>query len=138
MLESTFSIALDLHHNPVELYHVLGDTLTVLHGQVVKLVLCISNRVVQTKFHLKFQDKLCIIFHPEWTELRIVHQEEVQSEPLQGNTLEVRLHKGDFSMVLGECPRAILEVQLTLHKENLEFVGVSPVKLVWFLDFGAL
>ena len=46
--EGTFSIAPDLRRNLVELNHVLGDTLTVLHGQVVKLVLCISDRVVQT------------------------------------------------------------------------------------------
>ena len=32
--EGTFSIALDLHCNLVELDHVLGDTLTILHGQV--------------------------------------------------------------------------------------------------------
>ena len=42
-------------------------------------------------------------------ELRVV-QEEVQFEPLQGNTLEVGLHKGDFGVVLGKYPRVILEV----------------------------
>ena len=44
--EGTFSIALDLHCDSVELSHILGDTLTVLHGQVVELVLHISDRVV--------------------------------------------------------------------------------------------
>ena len=47
--EDTFSIALDLHHDMVELDHILGDTLTILYSQVVKLVLCISNRVLWTK-----------------------------------------------------------------------------------------
>ena len=41
-------------------------------------------------------------------------------------------------MVLDKCPRVIVEVQLTLHEEDPEFVGISPVKLVWFSDFGAL
>ena len=41
-------------------------------------------------------------------------------------------------MVLGECLKAISEVQLTLHEENLEFIGISPIKLVQFSDFGAL
>ena len=54
LLEGIFSIAPDLHRDPVKLNHVLGDTLTILHGQVVKLVLYISNRVMQTKVHLKF------------------------------------------------------------------------------------
>ena len=41
-------------------------------------------------------------------------------------------------MVLDEYLRAILEVELTLHQENLEFVEISPVKLVWFMDFSVL
>ena len=112
--------------------------LTVLHGQVVELVLRISDRVMQTKVHLEFQDKLLVVFHPEWTEVEVAHEEEVQFEPLQGNTLEVGLHEGHFGTVLSECPRVILEVQLTLHKEDLEFVGISPIKLVQFSDFCAL
>ena len=63
--EGTFSIAPDLCRDLVELNNVLGDMLTILHGQVVELVLCISSRVVQTKVHLEFQDELLIIFHPE-------------------------------------------------------------------------
>ena len=136
--EGTFSIAPDLHHDPVELDHVLGDMLTVLHGQVIKLVLHISDRVMWTKVRLEFQDKLLIIFHPEWMEVRVVHEEEVWFEPLQGDTFEVGLREGDFGMVLGKCLRTILEVQLALHKEDPEFTGISPVKLVWFSDFGAL
>ena len=136
--EGTFSIAPDLHCDPVELDHVLGDTLTILHGQVVELVLCISDRVVWTKVCLEFQDKLLIIFHPEWTEVGVIHEEEVQFEPLQGDTFEVGLREGDFGVVLGECPRAILEVQLALHEEDPEFVGISPIKLVQFSDFGVL
>ena len=63
--ESIFSIAPDLHCNLVELDHVLGDTPTVLHVQVVKLVLRISDRVMWTKVHLEFQDELHVVFHPE-------------------------------------------------------------------------
>ena len=138
VLEGTFSIVPDLHCDPVELDHVLGDMLTVLHGQVVELVLCISDRVMQTKVHLEFQDKLLIIFHPESTEVRVVHEEEVWFEPFQGDTFEVGLREGDFGVVPGECLRAILEVELALHKEDLEFAGISLIKLVWFSDFGAL
>ena len=89
-------------------------------SKVVELVLHISNRVMQTIVHLEFQDELLIIFHPEWTEVRVVHEEEVWFEPLQGNTFEVGLCKGDFGTVLGEWPRVILEVQLALHEEDLE------------------
>ena len=112
--------------------------LTVLHSQVVELVLRISNRVMQTKVHLEFQDELLIIFHPEWMEVGVVHEEEVWFKPLQGDTFKIGLHEGDFGAVLDKCPRVILEVQLALHEEDLEFVGISPVKLVWFSDFGVL
>ena len=63
VLEGTFSIAPDLCHDMVELDHILGDMLTVLHGQVVELVFCISDRVIQTKVHLEFQDELLVVFH---------------------------------------------------------------------------
>ena len=138
VLEGTFSIALDLCCNPVELDHVLGDMLIVLHGQVVELVLHISDRVVQTKVRLEFQNKLLVVFHPEWTEVRVIHEEEVRFEPLQSNTFEVGLREGDFGVVLSKCPRVTLEVELALYQENLEFAGISPVKLVWFSDFSAL
>ena len=138
VLESTFSIVLDLCCDLVKLNHVLGDTLTILHGQVVELVLHISNRVMWTKVCLEFQDKLLVVFHPEWIEIGVVHEEEVQFKPFQGNTLEVGLCEGDFGVVLSKCPRAILKVELTLHQENPEFAGISPIKLVWFSDFCAL
>ena len=63
---------------------------------------------------------------------------EVQFEPLQGDTLEVGLCKGDFGTVLGECPRVILKIQLALHEEDLEFAEISPIKLVWFSNFCVL
>ena len=65
----------------------------------------------------------------------IVHLEEVWFEPLQGDTLEVRLCEDDFGVVLDKCPRVILKVQLALHKKNPEFARISPIKLVLFLDF---
>ena len=77
----------------------------------------------------------------------IIYEEKIWFELLQGNVLEVGLHEGDFGvglhesdfdMVLGECLRAILKVQLALYQENPEFVGISPVKLVQFSDFCVL
>ena len=136
--KGTFSIAPDLRCDLVELDHVLGNTLTNLHGQMVELVLHISDRVMWTKVRLEFQDELFVVFHPEWMEVGVVHEEEVRFEPLQGDTFEVGLHEGDFGTVLGECLRVILEVQLALHEEDPEFAGISPVKLVRFSDFGAL
>ena len=136
--EGTFSIAPDLCRNPVELDHILDDMLTIFYGQVVELVLHISDRVVQTKVCLEFQDELLVVFHPEWMEVRVVHEEEVWFKPLQSDTLEVGLHKGHFGVVLYKCPRAILEVQLTLHEEDSEFAEICPVKLVQFSDFCTL
>ena len=78
ILESTLSIAPDLYCNLVELIHILGDRLTILHGQVVELVLHIPDRVMQTKIRLEFQNKLLVVFHPEWTELGIINKKEIQ------------------------------------------------------------
>ena len=138
VLEGTFSIAPDLYHDLVELNHILDDMLTVLHHQVVELVLYVSDRVMQTKVHLEFQNELLVVFYPFWIEVGVIHEEKVQFKPLQGDTFEVGLHKGDFGTVLGEYLRVILEVQLALYEEDLEFAEISPIKLVQFLDFGVL
>ena len=114
----------------IEATEVLGNTFV---GEVY-----ISDRVVRTKVCLEFQDKLLVVLHLEWTELGIIHEEEVWFEPLQSDTLEVGLYKGDLGTVLSEYLRAILKVQLVLHQENPEFAGISPVKLVWFSDFCVL
>ena len=135
VLEGTFSIAPDLYCNPVKLDHVLVDTLTILHGQVVKLMLCISNRVVQTKVHLEHQNKLLVVLLPGWIELEVIHKEEVWFKPLQD---EVGLHEGDFGVVLSEYLRVVMEIEITLRQEDPEFVGISPIKLVQFSDFDAL
>ena len=124
--EGTFSIALDLHHDLVELNYVLDDTLTVLHGQVVELVLHISNRVMWTKVYLEFQDKLLVVFHPEWTEVRVVYEEEVWFEPLQGDTLEVGLHKGHFGVVLSECPRQFWKFSSHCTRKTWSLRGSVP------------
>ena len=40
-------------------------------------------------------------------------------------------------MVGTESLRAILEVQFALHKENLEFSGITPIKLIRLSAFSA-
>ena len=99
-------------------------------------MLHISDRVVRPKVHLEFQDEFVKIIHPCRTEHRILHLKEVRFEPFKGH-LQVQLCKCDFGMVHTEGPWAILEIQLTLDKEDLEFVGICPVKLVGLLDLGA-
>ena len=73
----------------VEFHNIFVDVLTILHHQVVKLVLCISNRVVRSEVCLEFQDKLMEIVHPCRTECGVLHLEEVGFEPLKGHALQV-------------------------------------------------
>ena len=46
VLKGTFSVSSDLQSNPIELNNILHNALTVLHGEVIKLVLSISNRIM--------------------------------------------------------------------------------------------
>ena len=70
--------------------------------------------------------------------LEVVHQEEVWFKPFQNDAFEIGLYKGHFGIVLSKCLRVIMNVELALYQENLEFVEVSPIKLIQFSDFGAL
>ena len=47
--EGTFSVSLDLRSNPVEFNYVFIDSLTILHRKVVKLMFCISDRIMRTE-----------------------------------------------------------------------------------------
>ena len=46
VLEGTFSVILDLKSNLVKFDHIFVDVLTILHGQIVQLVFCITNWVM--------------------------------------------------------------------------------------------
>ena len=66
--ECTFSITMDLGGQVVKLNHILVDSLSIFHGQISKFMLCISDWIMWTKVHPEFQDKLCIVIHPEGME----------------------------------------------------------------------
>ena len=87
--EGTFSIATDLQSDTVKLHNILVDALTILHCQVVELVLCISDRVVRSEVCLELQDKLAEVVHPRRTKHGVLHLEEVRFEPLKGHALQV-------------------------------------------------
>jgi hypothetical protein len=59
-----FSVALDLQSNLIELHDILGDPLTILHQQVIEIVLCISDGVAQSDVDLEFKDELLEVVHP--------------------------------------------------------------------------
>ena len=58
--ECAIAIATDLSGEAIELYDVLIDLLSFLHGQVVQLMFCVPNRIMRTKVGLQFGDKLSI------------------------------------------------------------------------------
>ena len=108
VLEGTFSIAVDLQSDTIKFYDIFVDALTILHHQVVKLVLCISDRVMRSEVHLELQDKLVEVVHPCRTEHGVLHLEEVGFELLKGHALQVQLHKHNFGAVHTEGPWVIL------------------------------
>ena len=109
--------------------------MVVQHGQVVKTMLCIANRVVVvgSEIRAEFMCEPQIIVHPQQTELGIT-QQELRLEPIESHALEVRLGVDDLGMVIVEGFGVVLEVQLALHKECTEFVGFGTVELVRFVD----
>ena len=53
-LKSTFSIALNLTCQAVKLNHILVDLLSILHGQILEFVLCVSNWIMRAEICLEF------------------------------------------------------------------------------------
>ena len=63
--ECAIAIAADLSGKAIELYNVFIDFLSFFHGQVVQLVFCISDRVMQAEIGLQFRDELMVTVHPD-------------------------------------------------------------------------
>ena len=51
--KGTLSVSSDLRSNPIELNDILRNVLTILHGEVVKLVLSISDGVMRPEVSLE-------------------------------------------------------------------------------------
>ena len=56
-------------------------------------------------------------------------------EPFQSDALEVGLCEYDFGVVSPKGFGTILEIQLTLYQEGVEFVRVGAIEGIWFTHF---
>ena len=65
--ECAIAIAADLSGEAIELYDILVDFLPFLHGQVVQLVLHISDWIMQAEIGLQFGKELMVVVHPDGT-----------------------------------------------------------------------
>ena len=64
--EGTISITLDLGCKAIEVNNVSHDTMVVLHLEVVKLVLSISDRIVKTEGGMELHDEGYPAVHSVW------------------------------------------------------------------------
>ena len=64
--EGAISITLDLGCKAIEVNNVSHDAMAVLHLEVVKLVLGISNWIVRTEGGVELRDKGYPAVHPAW------------------------------------------------------------------------
>ena len=81
MAERTISIVLDLGGKSVEVYYVLHNAVSILHLEMLELILSISDGVVRSKGTLELSDEMDPAVHPVWTVSWITGVEEVQFEP---------------------------------------------------------
>ena len=66
MPEGTISITLDLKHKAIEVNNVSHDVVVVLHLEVVKLVLSISDWIIRTEGGMELRDECYPAVHPAW------------------------------------------------------------------------
>ena len=64
--EGTISITPDLGCKAIEVNNVSRDVMVVLHLEVVKLVLSISNQIMRTEGGMEFHDEGSPAVHPAW------------------------------------------------------------------------
>ena len=129
-------IVLDLQGESVEIYYVPCNMVSILHPEVLELMLSISDGVMRSKGTLELSDKVDPAVHPMSAVSWITGVEEVQFKPFQHHTFQIGLVECYPCPILVESLSTILGAQFTLDQEGPEFFGVRAVKGVWFMDLG--
>jgi len=80
-VEHTISVVLDLGGESVEVYYVPHNVVSILHPEMLELMLSISDGIVRSKGTLELSDEMDPAVHPAWTVSRITGVEEVRFEP---------------------------------------------------------
>jgi len=81
VVEHAISVVLDLQGKPVEVNYVPCNTVSILHPEMLELMLSISDGVVRSKGTLELSNEVDPTVHPEWMVSQITGVEEVQFEP---------------------------------------------------------
>ena len=81
VVERAISIVLDLGGESAEVYYVLHNVVSILHPEMLELMLSISNGVMRSKGTLELSNEMDPAVHPAWTVSRITRVEEVRFEP---------------------------------------------------------
>ena len=110
--ECTIAIVMDLSSKVIELYNILVNLLSFLHGQVVPRVFCVPDRIMWAKVGLQFRDELMVAVHPDEMGIGVGDIEQVWFEPLKGHASKIGLHIGNLGVVCSKGLRTILEIQL--------------------------
>jgi len=79
--EHAISVVLDLGGESVEVYYVPCNAVSILHLEMLELMLSISDGVVRSKGTLELSDEMDPAVHPMWTVSQITRVEEVRFKP---------------------------------------------------------
>ena len=84
--EHAISVVLDLGGESVEVNYVPCNAVSILHPEMLELMLSISDGVVRSKGALEFSDEVDPTVHPVWMVSQIARVQQVQFEPFQRHT----------------------------------------------------
>ena len=73
MMQSAIAISPNLGCNSIEVDHIAINAMGVLHAEMIKLMLSISNGVVWTERGLELNDELSPTGHPQGTCVGVFH-----------------------------------------------------------------
>ena len=73
MAQSTIAVSPNLGCNLIEVDHIVIHAMSVLHAEMIELMLSISNRVVGTECGLELNDELTPTGHPQGMCVGVFH-----------------------------------------------------------------
>ncbi len=120
----------------IELNHVLHDLVSVVHLEMFKGILSISDGIERTKIGSEFIKEGSVRVLPcQW--IPRIWAEDIWFNPVKSSAREKGNGVVDFVGIHRKGSGSVIKVQLEGHNEGLEFLQVGAIESIRFFDLGA-
>ncbi len=120
----------------MKLNHILHNLVSIVHLEMFKGILRVSNGIKRTKVGSEFlKESSVTVFLCQ--QIPQIWMEDVCFKPVKSSAREKRNSVVDFTGICHKSSGSVIKIQLEGANESLEFPWVGAIQSVTFFDFSA-